>query len=308
MSTPLRVLLVEDSEDDAILLIRELRRGGYDPTYERVDTPEDMKASLARQTWDIVISDYVMPKFSGTAALKVLQESGIDLPFIIVSGKIGEDFAVEAMKAGAHDYLIKGKLARLTPAIERELRESEVRKGQKQTEKALLESERRFRRTFEAIPDPAYLWERQIDWSIILTQANKAAYDVTKGEIGDSLGVEVEKLFPGMLEKLKYAMDTGDTQREVINLRIPTGEEKWFLVEYAKTDENCVLTITNDITEQKTAEDALCESEERYRSLFEESRDAIHIRSKEGKIIDANQALLDLFGYTNEEILKLNVL
>ncbi len=137
MGKPLRVLIVEDSEDDATLLLRELRRGGFDPAYERVDTAEAMSAALARQTWDIIISDYVMPRFSGMDALKLLQKSGIDLPFIIVSGKIGEDIAVEAMKAGAHDYITKGNLARLIPAIERELRDVQVRRERRRAEDVL---------------------------------------------------------------------------------------------------------------------------------------------------------------------------
>ncbi|WP_287582679.1 PAS domain S-box protein [Candidatus Borrarchaeum sp.] len=308
MGLPLRVLIVEDSEDDATLLVRELRRGGYEPTFVRVDTPDAMKSALTNQIWDIVISDYVMPKFSGIAALKLFQESGIDLPFIIMSGKIGEDFAVEAMKAGAHDYIVKGKTARLIPAIQREMREAEVRRGRKRAEVALEEIARRFRRTFEAIPDPAYLWGRQSDWRIILTQANKAAYDLTEGEIGDFIGTEVEKLYHGMVEKLNLAMDTGKTQREEMFLKLPTGEERWFLVDHAKTDEDSVLTITKDITDHKKADQALRESEERYRSLFEDSRDAIYIITRDGYYIDVNQSFVELSGYTKEEILKLNVL
>ena len=100
---PLRVLIVEDSQDDTCLLLRELRKVGYVSVYERVETPEAMMAALAKQQWDIIISDYVLPKFSGLAALAVLRETGQDLPFIIVSGNIGEDIAVGAMKAGAHD-------------------------------------------------------------------------------------------------------------------------------------------------------------------------------------------------------------
>ncbi|MFX1465183.1 MAG: PAS domain S-box protein [Promethearchaeota archaeon] len=308
MGLPLRVLIVEDSEDDATLLVRELRRGGYEPTFVRVDTPEAMKSALTNQTWDIVISDYVMPKFSGIAALKLFQESRLDLPFIIMSGKIGEDFAVEAMKAGAHDYIVKGKTARLIPAIQREMREAEVRRERKKAEYALEEIARRFRRTFEAIPDPAYLWERRSDWHIILTQANKAAYNLTVGEIGDSIGIEVEKLYPKMVEKLNLAMDTGHTQREEMFLKLPTGEERWFLVDHAKTDEDSVLTITKDITEHKKADEALRDSEERYRSLFEDSRDAIYIVTRDGYYIDGNQSLVELTGYTKEELLKLNVL
>jgi PAS domain S-box-containing protein len=134
MTKPLRLLIVEDSEDDALLLVRELRRGGYQPVYERVESAEALQEALGLREWDVMISDYVMPRFSGLDALSALQKSGLDLPFIIVSGNIGEDIAVSAMKAGAHDYIIKGSLARLAPAVERELREAEVRRAHKRAE------------------------------------------------------------------------------------------------------------------------------------------------------------------------------
>jgi light-regulated signal transduction histidine kinase (bacteriophytochrome) len=137
MNKPIGVLIVEDSEDDALLLLRELRRGGYEPVCERVETHEAMKAALENGRWDIVISDYVLPGFSGLAALNILKESGQDLPFIIVSGNIGEDIAVAAMKAGAHDYIIKGNLTRLVPAVERELREADVRHEKQRAEEEL---------------------------------------------------------------------------------------------------------------------------------------------------------------------------
>ncbi len=134
MSISLRVLVVEDSEDDILLLKRQLQRGGYDLTLERVETAIQMSAALDRQRWDVIISDYNLPQFSGLAALELMQARGIDLPFIIVSGVIGEEVAVQAMKAGAHDYVMKDDLARLVPAIERELREVEVRRERKQAE------------------------------------------------------------------------------------------------------------------------------------------------------------------------------
>ena len=137
MGIPLRVLVIEDSEDDALLLVNELRRGGYDPTFERVDTPAAMTDALDRQTWDIVLADYVMPQFSAPAALTLLQRTELDLPFIVVSGKIGEETAVATMKAGAHDYLMKDNLTRLASAIERELREAEERRERKRAEEAL---------------------------------------------------------------------------------------------------------------------------------------------------------------------------
>ncbi len=133
----LRLLAIEDSEEDVILLMRELRAGGYESDWERVETAEAMKSAIAQKQWDIIISDYIMPQFSGLDALDLVKQSGIDIPFIIVSGKIGEDIAVEAMKAGAHDYIVKGNLARLVPAVERELREAETRKARRLAEDEL---------------------------------------------------------------------------------------------------------------------------------------------------------------------------
>ncbi len=137
MTTPLRVLIVEDSENDAELLLLTLRRGGYAPAYERVETPEGLEDALTRQSWDLIISDYAMPRFNGVQALKLTKAKGIDIPFILVSGSIGEDIAVAAMKAGAHDYLMKDDLARLLPAIERELREAVMRQEGRQAEETI---------------------------------------------------------------------------------------------------------------------------------------------------------------------------
>lgn len=135
MGVPLRVLIVEDSEDDALLLLRELRRGGYEPEHVRVDTAEAMEAALEEREWDLVVADHSMPAFSSQAALELLRGKGFeDLPFIIVSGQIGEQVAVEAMKAGAQDYLMKDNLARLNTAIERELREAETRRERRRAE------------------------------------------------------------------------------------------------------------------------------------------------------------------------------
>jgi signal transduction histidine kinase len=145
MGGRLRVLLVEDSEDDATLVLAELKRAGYEPASERVYTAQALEAALGRQEWDLVIADYSMPSFTGLEALDIVRTSGSDLPFIVVSGTIGEDVAVAAMKAGAHDYLIKDKLARLAPAVERELREAADRRERRHAESALRESEDRYR-------------------------------------------------------------------------------------------------------------------------------------------------------------------
>jgi signal transduction histidine kinase len=137
MPKPLRALIVEDSPNDAELLIHELTSGGYDLTSERVETADALRAALAREPWDIVLSDYSLPTFSGPDALRITQAMDCDVPFIIVSGTIGEETAVTALKAGAHDFLIKGRLARLVPAIERELRDAAARRERKQLEEQL---------------------------------------------------------------------------------------------------------------------------------------------------------------------------
>lgn len=142
---PLNVLITEDSEDDALLLVRELHRAGYEPIFERVDSPESLSAALPKRPWDLVIADYTMPRFSGTDALEIIKKSGLDAPFIFVSGTIGEDTAVDAMKAGAHDYIMKGNLRRFIPAVERELREAEMRRERRRAEEQVRQQQERIR-------------------------------------------------------------------------------------------------------------------------------------------------------------------
>jgi two-component system sensor histidine kinase UhpB len=134
---PLQVLIVEDSENDAELLELELERAGYEPRCHRVETPAQMGAALQTQPWQVVIADYVLPQFSGLAALALVKQKGLDIPFIVVSGHITEDTAVAAMKAGAHDYVMKDNLARLGQAVERELREADERHRRRRSEETL---------------------------------------------------------------------------------------------------------------------------------------------------------------------------
>jgi diguanylate cyclase (GGDEF)-like protein len=137
MAIPLHVLMVEDSVDDATLLLHELKRGGYEPIHHRVDTPEALELAFSNQTWDLVLVDFTMPRFSGRRALEMVKERDTDVPFIFVSGTIGEDAAVLAMQSGAHDYISKGNLKRLLPAIDRELREARERRDRRRAEENL---------------------------------------------------------------------------------------------------------------------------------------------------------------------------
>ncbi|HLP75774.1 MAG TPA: PAS domain S-box protein, partial [Candidatus Paceibacterota bacterium] len=157
MKRKLRVLTVEDSEDDARLLIRELKLGGYDVTYRRVETGVQLRAALASDTWDVILCDYAFPQFSGDEALRIVRETLLDVPFIFVSGKIGEETAVQAMKAGAHDYVMKNNLARLAAAVDRELGEAQIRAESRQAEEMMRVSEHKYRHLFESMSDAAFL-------------------------------------------------------------------------------------------------------------------------------------------------------
>jgi len=146
MPTPIRVLLIEDSDDDADLVVRHIARGGYAPEVHRVEHEAALRQALAQaEAWDVVIADYRLPQFDAMAALGVLRETGLDLPFIIVSGTIGEETAVAAMKAGAHDYVMKDRLARLVPVVEREIREHANRRERRASEEALKSAQEQLR-------------------------------------------------------------------------------------------------------------------------------------------------------------------
>jgi putative nucleotidyltransferase with HDIG domain len=140
MAVPLKVLIIEDSDSDAALDVRELEKAGYQVTHEIAATAKEMKAALHTRAFDLIISDHNLPQFDTLKALAILKESGLDIPFIVVSGTIGEETAVKIMKAGAHDYVMKGNLSRLGVAVERELREVAVRSEHKKAEEDLKQS------------------------------------------------------------------------------------------------------------------------------------------------------------------------
>jgi PAS domain S-box-containing protein len=153
--------MVEDSEDDALLLIRTLRKNGYEPTAERVQTSEDMTLALLRQPWDIILCDFHLPGFSGIDAIALAKKMNVDIPIIVVSGAIGEEMAMDCIHRGASDYIMKGNLTRLGLAVKRELQEKEMRARQKKDEEALRQSEEKYRTILESIGDGYY--EADID-------------------------------------------------------------------------------------------------------------------------------------------------
>ena len=261
MGISLRVLIVEDSEDDAILLLRELRRGGCDPIFERVDTPAAMTDALDKRTWDIIIADYSMPNFSAPDALKMMQKSGLDLPFIIVSGKIGEDTAVAAMKAGVHDYIMKNNLARLVPVIKRELREVEERREHKQAEGALQESEAKNRALLDAIPDMMFRISK--DCTILDFKAAKNLDSLAPDEF---LNMKLNELLPAeVVQQAVYftgqTLQTGETQIFEFQLE-EKGKLNVYEARFVVSGQDEVLAIVRDITERKQAEILRLENEQ----------------------------------------------
>jgi hypothetical protein len=156
VTTPLRVLQVEDSEDDAAIEVIELRRAGFEPVARRVDNRGEMILAIAQGPWEVVLCDHAMPTFNSTRALQVLREHGLDIPLIIVSGMMGEDVAVEALKMGAADYVLKGNLRRLGPAVTRALKDAEERRRVREVEEGLRRNIERQRAILEALPLALY--------------------------------------------------------------------------------------------------------------------------------------------------------
>ncbi len=256
---PLRVLLVEDSEDDAALTLRQLKKGGYAPSFKRVDTPETMRAALEVREWDIVLSDYNMPEFSGPAALVLLRSTGIDLPFIVISGAMGEESAVSLMKAGAHDYIMKDNLARLIPAIERELREAEVRRARQRAEADLRLSAKVFESSVEGV--------MIADREACILRVNKAFSEITGYSEAEVIGQRPNILQSGRHDTNFYRgmwqsiNDNGYWQGEIWNRR-KNGEvfPEWLTIS-AVTDVNGHVTHLiggfTDMSQQKQAEDRI---------------------------------------------------
>jgi PAS domain S-box-containing protein len=175
MNKPLRVLIIDDSENDTLLLVRALTKGGLDLQWARVDNAEKMRHEMATDEWHVAISDCHMPEFSVEAALSIWQKIGEDLPFIVISGAIGEEDAVALLKAGAHDFIRKENLARLVPAILRQLRETEERKGRRQAERVLIESEEKYRLLFTAESDAIVILDAE---TRDIVEVNKAAAEL----------------------------------------------------------------------------------------------------------------------------------
>lgn len=277
-----------------MLILHTLRRGGYVPEAQRVDNARDLRAALQRQAWDLVISDYVIPGFGGLAALALVKEQA-DVPFIMVSGQMGEDTAVTAMKAGAHDYLLKDHLARLAPAIRRELDEAEVRRARKQAQAALRESEERFRQLAENIDAAFFMSEAARGDELGRVAYASPAYEAIWGRPCQSLYADphawLEAVHPDDLPRVRAAVPRlaqGEFSEQFRLVR-PDASTRWvhyraFPVRNEQGEIYRIAAIAEDITERKHAEEKLAANAVELRHMIEaleEARQTLERRVQE---------------------------
>ncbi len=259
MKKTLRLLIVEDSPDDTLLICDQIQRAGYNVRHTRVETEQDMATQLTDCTWDVVLSDYTLPSFNALAALDVLKRTGLDIPFIIVSGSIGEETAVRAMKAGAHDYIMKNNLPRLVPAIERELRDAGIRIDRRQTMEALRKSEEQYRRIVNTSQEGIWILDNMANITFA-NQRVQAMLQYSESElIGRSIYAFVER--------------TSREEATAYFARIIRGERVHFDMQFVRRDGSLLWTLLSasplngehggalcmitDITKRKKAEQAL---------------------------------------------------
>ena len=313
--TALRLLLVEGSENDAFFLLEELRRGGYEVVSRRVETPETFVSALDEGGWDAIICDYVVPGFGALEALELTKERDLDVPFIVVSGLVSEEKALQAMRLGAHDYVNKSNLSRLGPAVERELREARVRRERNSVEGKLRESEERFRATFEqaavgmghTAPDGRWL-RANAKLCEIVGYSREELIGLTFEEIThpDDLANDLanaRRLLAGEIEvyctEKRYVRKGGSivwVELTVSLMREPSGVPRYF------------IAVVEDISERKRTEAALRQNEELYRTVVEQAAENIFLVDVETKrILEANDTLHRSLGYTTEELGQLTL-
>jgi PAS domain S-box-containing protein len=289
VSEPLRVLIVEDSEDDAHLVLRALRRAGYEPDFERVESAASMRAALAARHWDLILCDYVIPGFGGLEALELLQSCELDLPFILLSNKVSEEILVEAMRAGAKDFILKDRLDRLAPVIKRELLDAATRQG-------LQQAQLEWRTAFDAVHDAMFIHDAEFH----IMRANLAYAELAGMNIMDIIGKLYWEVFPktgGPLPQCK-------TTREMKEITLPNGAtylSRAFPILDVNGNYRYALHVLQDITERSRAELALRESESKLSGITNCAHDAIIMMDNEGKISYWNTAAEKIFGYTTAE-------
>ena len=315
MDKTLKLLNVEDSERDSALLQRHLTKAGYHLVSTRVDNAASMTAALDEGEWDIILCDYSLPNFSALKALDLLKEKGLDIPLIIISGTIGEAAAVEAMRAGAQDYLMKDKLAKLVPTIEREIAEAENRRARRAAERDLRASEARLRAIVETASDAIVI----IDEDSNLLYFNPSTETVFGYTAAEMKGQKLTMFMPEYIRSLHEAgikayLETGVRHLNWESLELPgrhkDGHEIPLGVSFSEFRTNGARYFTGiirDISARKEAERELFNSNERYRDLVENAHDIIYSHDLAGNYTSINRAVELITGYTREEALTMNM-
>ena len=299
----LRVLMVEDSEDDELLIIRELKKGGFNPVYERIETAVAMKKALKDRQWDIILCDYSLPKFNAPSAIAELKEANIDIPIIIVSGTIGEDVAIECMRLGAQDYIMKHNMSRLCSAIARELKDAEVRGREKRMEEKLRYEEKRCRAFVEHSLDIIVI----LNPEGIITYINPAVERVLGFKPEERIGAKgFELVHPDDMKFLADSFNTlvKDTNSPVIQseMRLRHKDGRWRTMEVIGSNlvngnvVEAVIVNYRDITERELLGRSLAENEARLRTLVQTIPDLIWLKDADGIYLACNTTCERFFG------------
>ncbi|MFA5191707.1 MAG: PAS domain S-box protein [Verrucomicrobiia bacterium] len=300
MTKSLSLLMIEDSESDADLVVRALHKAGYEVRSERVEDADEMRTALARQSWDVIICDYSLPRFDAPAALALLQQAELDIPFLIVSGAIGEDTAVTMMKAGAHDYLMKGNMARLVPAVEREIREAQMRRERRVAEGVISRLAAIVESSDDAIVGKT-LEGIVVNWN---SGAEKLHGYTATEIVGSSISILIPADRPNelqtILEKIRHGEGVThfETKRRRKDGKIIDVSLTISPIRDATGQIVGASSIARDITERKRSEHAILQAKEDWERTFDTVPDLVAILDNEYRVVRANRSMAAKLGLT----------
>ena len=304
MKKKLRIMIIEDSENDSLLIIRKIKTAGYEIEYERIETENEMKKALREKEWDLILSDFKLPKFSGIDALKILNETGIDIPFIIISGTIGEDVAVGCMKAGANDYIMKNNMKRLMPAVERELRDAKIRVKHREAEEALAISEESYRTLIENQGEGVGIVDLKEEFTFV-NPAGEKIFGVSPGGLTNrSLREFVKAEQFKIIQSQTLKRSRGEKSTYELEIVRPDHEKRTLLVtgtpKYNKSGDFLgTFGVFVDITDRKRMELALREREKHDQSLLRLSKKLESAQNNKDVLKAAHTEVKQIIGYNS---------